>query len=39
VRFEVWGENKGNRPLGIPKCRWDNIIKMDLQDVKWEGMD
>jgi hypothetical protein len=30
---------KGNRPLGIPKCRWDNIIKMDLQEVEWEGMD
>ena len=22
-----------NRPLGIPKHRWDNIIKMDLKRV------
>jgi hypothetical protein len=28
---------KGNRPLGIPRCRWDNNIKMDLQEVKWGG--
>ena len=26
---------KGNRPLGIPRCSWDNNIKMDLQEVEW----
>ena len=29
---------KGNRPFGIPTCRWDNNIKTDLQEVEWEGM-
>ena len=26
---------KGNRPLGIPRCRWDNIIKWIFK--KWNG--
>ena len=29
---------EGKRPLGRPKCRWQNNIKMDLQEVGW-GMD
>jgi hypothetical protein len=24
---------EGKRPLGRPRCRWDDIIKMDLQEV------
>ena len=27
------------RPLGIPKHRWDNIIKMDLKQVGLMSMD
>jgi hypothetical protein len=30
---------KGNRPLGIPRGRWDNNIKLDLQKVEWGGME
>jgi len=26
------------RPLGIPTHRWDDNIKMHLQEVEWEGM-
>ena len=26
---------KGRRPLGRPKCRWENNSKMDLQKVGW----
>jgi hypothetical protein len=26
---------EGNRPLGRPRCRWEDNIKMDLQDVGW----
>jgi hypothetical protein len=29
---------EGKRPLGRPKHRWDDNIKMDLQEVEWEGM-
>jgi len=28
-----WGKPEGKRPLGRPRCRWENNIKMDLQVV------
>ena len=27
------------KPLGRPEHRWEYNIKMDLQEVGWEGMD
>jgi len=30
---------EGKRPLGRPKCRWEDNIKMVLQEVGCEGMD
>jgi len=27
------GKPEGKRPLGIPRCRWKDNIKMDLQEV------
>ena len=27
------GKPEGNRPLGKPRCRWENNIKMNLQEV------
>jgi len=30
---------EGKRPLGIPRHRWEDNIKMDLQEVGCEGMD
>jgi hypothetical protein len=32
------GKREGRRPLGRPKLRWVNNIKMDLQEVGW-GLD
>jgi hypothetical protein len=32
------GRPEGRRPLGRPRHRWEDNIKMDLQDVGW-GMD
>jgi hypothetical protein len=26
-------------PLGRSRCRWEDNIKMDLQEVEWEGVD
>jgi hypothetical protein len=26
------GKREGKRPLGRPRCRWEDNIKMDLQD-------
>jgi len=30
---------EGKRPLGRPRSRWENNIKMDLQKVECGGMD
>jgi hypothetical protein len=32
-------KREGRRPLGRPRRRWKDNIKMDLQDVGCEGMD
>jgi len=33
------GKPEGKRPLGRPRCRWEDNIKMDLQEVGCEGTD
>ena len=33
------GNYEGKRPLGRPRRRWQDNIKMDLQEVMWRGMD
>jgi hypothetical protein len=33
------GKSKGKRPLGRPRCRWVDNIKIDLRDIGWGGMD
>ena len=33
------GKPEGKRPLGRPKRRWEDNIKMDLQEVGCVGMD
>jgi hypothetical protein len=33
------GKPEGKRPLGRPRCGWDDNIKMDLQEMECEGMD
>jgi hypothetical protein len=29
----------GERPLGRPRYRWEDNIKMDLRKIGWGGMD
>jgi hypothetical protein len=29
------GRPEGRRPLGRPRCRWEDNIKTDLQEVGW----
>ena len=29
----------GKKPLGRPRLRWEDTIKIDLQEVGWEGVD
>ena len=33
------GKPEGKRPLGRPRHRWEDNIKMDLQEVECRGMD
>jgi hypothetical protein len=33
------GKPEGKRPLGRPRFRWEDNIKMDLQEVGCGGMD
>jgi len=33
------GKPEGKRPLGRPRHRWENNVKMDLQEVGCGGMD
>jgi len=33
------GKPEGKRPLGRPRCRWEENIKMDLQEIGCGGMD
>jgi hypothetical protein len=33
------GKPRGKRPLGRPRLRWENNIKIDLQEVGCGGMD
>ena len=33
------GKPEGKRPLGRPRRRWEDNIKMDLQEVGCRGMD
>ena len=33
------GKSKGKSPLGRPRHRWEDNIKMDLQEVGCRGMD
>jgi hypothetical protein len=33
------GKPEGKRPLGRPRRRWLNNIKMDLRDIGWGAME
>jgi hypothetical protein len=33
------GRPEGRRPLGRPRCRWEDNIKMDLRETGFEDVD
>jgi hypothetical protein len=33
------GKPKGKRPLGSPRCRWEDNIRINLREIGWGGMD
>jgi hypothetical protein len=41
VYWELVGKPEGKRPLGRPRRRWEDNIRIDLQDVRcgvWNGL-
>jgi hypothetical protein len=32
------GQPEGKRPLGIPRCRWEDNTKVDLREIGWGVM-
>jgi len=30
---------EGENPLGRPRCRWKDNIRMDLRDIGWKGVE
>jgi hypothetical protein len=38
--YRIWvGRPEGKRPLGRPRRRWEDNIRMDLGEIGWGGMD
>jgi hypothetical protein len=35
----LMGKPEGKRPLGRPRGRWVDNIRMDLREIEWDGMD
>jgi hypothetical protein len=33
------GKSEGKKPLGRPRHKWVDNIKMDLREIGWDGMD
>jgi hypothetical protein len=33
------GKPEGKSPLGRPRCRWVDNIKMDIREIGWDGVD
>jgi hypothetical protein len=33
------GKPRGKRPLGRPRRRWVDSIKIDLREIGWDGVD
>jgi hypothetical protein len=33
------GKPEGSKPLGRPRHKWMDNIKMDLRDIGWDGID
>jgi hypothetical protein len=37
--FFLFGKSEGKRPLGRPRHRWEDNIKMDLREIRLQGVD
>jgi hypothetical protein len=39
MHIGFWWESRKERPLGRPRRRWEDNIRMDLREIGWGGMD
>jgi hypothetical protein len=39
MRRVLFGKPQGKRPLGRPRRRCQYDIKVDIKEIRWEGMD
>jgi hypothetical protein len=37
--YRIFGKSEGKRPLGKPRRRWVDDIKVDLREIGWDGRD
>jgi hypothetical protein len=37
--FKFWNRYRRKEPLGRPRRRWVDNIKMDLREIGWDSMD
>jgi hypothetical protein len=35
---KFWSENLKGRELGRSRRRWEDTIRMDLREIRWEGV-
>jgi hypothetical protein len=35
----LMGKPEGKRPLGRPRCRWEDGIRMNLREIGWGNVD
>jgi hypothetical protein len=38
MHVEYWWESQKENPLGGPRCRWVDNIKIDLGETGWGGV-
>jgi hypothetical protein len=39
IVFILVRKPEGNRPLGRPRCRWEDNIQMDLREIGLQSLD
>jgi hypothetical protein len=39
VYRDLVGKPEGKRPLGRPRHRWEDVIKIDLREIGWVGVE
>jgi hypothetical protein len=30
---------EGYKPLGRPRCRWEDNVRVDVREIRWDGVD